>query len=151
MKHFLTTRDSRDNSLGLFSEFDNFFTPFRFEDFRVLSTDIKEYPSYYLLEVEVPGVTKGNVDISVENGYLTVTMTKTDKNDGTVDSWKYLKRERNVSATRKFYIGDVSVDDIKATYNDGVLYINVPKEEKETKSLKRVEIHHPGEEIKDMI
>ena len=74
----------------------------------MLSTDIKEYPSYYLLEVEVPGVTKGNVDISVENGYLTVAMTKTDKNDGTVEFYK-----------NDVYVGSTTYTGTPQTFNWG--------------------------------
>ena len=147
MKNFLSTRDSKANPLSLFSELESFFTPLRAEDYHTLSTDIKEYPSYYLLEVEMPGLVKGNADISLENGYLTVTATKTDKNDGTVDEWRYLRRERTVSATRRFYVGDVDEGEVKATYNDGVLYIHVPKPEKEIKTAKRIEIHHPNDSV----
>ena len=95
-----------------------------------------------MLEIEIPGISKANVDLTVENGYLSVSFTKTDKNDGSIDEWKYLSRERIVSATRSYYIGEVNDTEIKATYMDGVLYVHVPKrvDEKGTGS-KKIEIH----------
>lgn len=125
---------------GLFGEFDRLFNPF-IGDASVLKTDVKEYPDHYLLEVEVPGISKNNIDITVSDGYLTVNSTKTDKNDGTVDDWKYLRRERSVSAARSFYIGDVGEGDVKATYTDGLLYINVMKHTAADATTKKIEIH----------
>ncbi|MBR2968943.1 MAG: Hsp20 family protein [Clostridia bacterium] len=148
MKNYLTTREG-SSPFGLFGELESFFSPFRTEDVHVLATDVKEYPTYYLLEVEIPGMVKGNADISYENGYLTVAATKTDENDGTLGKWRYIKRERTVGATRRFYVGDVNDADIKATYNDGVLYVSVPKTERGGETVKKIQIHHPGDPIKD--
>ena len=140
MRNFLVPTERKGVST-LFDTFDNFFSPF-VRDNTALRTDIKEYPSYFLLEIEIPGISKSNVDLTVENGYLSVSFTKTDKNDGSIDEWKYLSRERIVSATRSYYIGEVNDTEIKATYMDGVLYVHVPKrvDEKGTGS-KKIEIH----------
>ena len=86
MKNFLLPRDGKTNPLSLFSEFEGFFSPFRADELHSLATDIKEYPSYYLLEVEMPGMSKGSADISMENGYLTVSISKTDTNCSTIPS-----------------------------------------------------------------
>ena len=143
MKNYLTPTGNLFGSNGWLSDFDGLFSPFFAGENNVLKTDVKEYPSHYLLEVEVPGISKNNIDISVEGGYLTVSSAKTDRNDGTTGDWKYVKRERSTSATRTFYIGDTAETDIKATYTDGLLYINVPKPAANASegAPKRIEIH----------
>ena len=143
MKNYLTPTGNLFGSNGWLSDFDGLFSPFFAGESNVLKTDVKEYATHYLLEVEVPGISKNDIDISVDGGYLTVSSTKTDKNDGTTGDWKYVKRERSVSATRTFYIGDTAETEIKATYTDGLLYINVPKPAASSAAAatKRIEIH----------
>ncbi len=142
MKHFLVPQNNFFGEGGWLSDFDGMLSPFVNEN-TLLRTDVKEYAEHYLFEIEVPGISKNNLDISVDNGYLTVSSTKTDKNDGTIDDWKYIKRERSVSASRSFYIGDVNENDIKATYTDGLLYVNVPRKDVNgtTSTAKKIEIH----------
>lgn len=140
MKNYLSTIDRSYGLSGIFNDFDRMFNPF-FGDAGVMKTDIKEYADHYLLEVEVPGISKANIDISVSEGYLTVSSSKTDKNDGTIDDWKYIKRERSVSAARSFYVGDISDNDVKATYTDGLLYICLQKHGAADTAAKKIEIH----------
>ena len=143
MKNFLMPYRSVFDNVLQQNDADGFFSPFSVFEGNVMRTDTKEYPECYLFEVEVPGISKNDIDLTVENGYLTVSSVKTDKNDGTLGDWKYLRRERLSGATRSFYIGDVNESDIKATYTDGLLYINVPKKnaEGEKDSSKKIEIH----------
>ena len=143
MKSYLIPKSGAFTDGGLLSDFEGLFAPFSAFESNAMRTDIKEYPSYYLLETEVPGISKTDIDILVENGYLTVSSAKTDKNDGTLGEWKYLRRERFTSASRSFYIGEINDAEIKATYNDGVLYINVPKKNPEFsgEGAKKIEIH----------
>ncbi len=142
MKNFMI-KDTGSFNFPLWGDWDGFFPSNSFGEGALLRTDIKEYPTHYLLEIEVAGISKNNIDLSLENGYLTVTCTKTDKNDGTVDDWKYVRRERAVSGKRVFYIGDVCENDIKATYTEGVLYIHLPKrvDDGDCSTLKKIEIH----------
>ncbi|MBQ9481472.1 MAG: Hsp20/alpha crystallin family protein [Clostridia bacterium] len=142
MKNYLTPLGGRIDNGGWLSDLEGIFSPFSPFENNVMRTDMKEYPSYYLIEIEVPGISKSDIEITVENGYLTVSSVKTDKNDGTLGEWKYIRRERFAGATRSFYIGDVGEDDIKATYTDGLLYVNVPKKNASgTDTAKKIEIH----------
>ena len=110
MKNYLVARNNPLADAAWFNDFEGLFSPFSTFDNNVMRTDLKEYPDFFLLEIEIPGTAKNNIDISVENGYLTVSSEKTDRNDGTVNEWKYLRRERLTSASRSFYIGDVNED-----------------------------------------
>jgi len=92
-----------------------------------LQTDIKETEHSYELAINVPGVAKENIDIALENGYLTVTAEQKEEKDE--ENATYVRRERFYrSACRSFYVGDeLKQDDIKAKMENGVLTLTVPK------------------------
>ena len=103
-----------------------------------MKTDIKETESSYILEVELPGYDKKDVNISFEDEHLTVSATKKSEES---ENEKYLRRERFIgTCSRSYYVGDVEKDKIEASYKDGVLYINVPKEEKKPEEAKFIQI-----------
>ena len=93
------------NSFDLFDDFFN-------EDFlprkerNLMKTDIKEHKNKYTVEVDLPGFTKENIDLSLNNGYLNIH-AKMEKNDDKEDEGKFLHRERFFGeCSRSFYVGD---------------------------------------------
>ena len=114
---------------------DSFFKP---RDSRVMKTDIKEHDNNYELLVELPGFNKDNINISMEDGYLTIEANSDTKSEKKEDG-KYVRRERYTGTfSRSFYVGDnITEDDIKASFKNGVLNIAIPKKEIETKSDKK--------------
>lgn len=123
MKRELQTRN---NSYGLFDVFDDFFKPMFFEENRELRTDIKETEQNYELDLELPGYGKDEIKVSLDNGYLTVSAEKHAKEE---DGKKYLRREIRESTSRSYYVGaDVTREQIKAKYDNGILSLVVPKE-----------------------
>ena len=91
-----------------------------------MKTDIKETEKDYVLEVEMPGFEKKDIALKFESGYITVSAKKDAGDDG-----KYIRRERAVSCSRSYYMGDVDETKISAKYNNGVLIVTVPKEKPE--------------------
>ena len=125
MKNYITTRNNRD----LFDEaFDNFFRPFYMDsDSSFMKTDIKETDKNYVMDVEMPGMEKKDINLKFESGYLTVSAKKeTHEEEG-----KYLRRERATSFSRSYYMGDVDEKQIKAKYENGILTVTVPKDKPE--------------------
>lgn len=131
-----------EGGLGLF---DPWFEPFFGEDaskeeknFGMLSmkTDIKEADNGYTMDVELPGFDKKDINLSLDDGYLTITakVDHSEKTDEKTTTKKdnYIHRERfSGVASRSYYVGGIQEKDIKAGYKDGVLTINFPKEKKE--------------------
>ena len=114
------------NGLDVFDEV--FMDPFFSEkENKIMKTDIKEKDGNYVLEVDVPGYNKENIQIELHEGYITVTAThneeKEDKNS------KYLKRERFTGmCSRNYYVGEnVKEEDVKANFKNGILTITFPK------------------------
>ena len=115
----------------LINEFDLLRDPFfgLFEGFSksdVLKSDIKESKDDYIIEVEVSGFNKSDIKLSLEDKYLTLSASKESKVE---DGIKYIHKER-VSGTykRSYFVGDVSIEEVKASINDGILTIKIAKD-----------------------
>ncbi len=115
------------------SIFDNFFEDDDFNLFRwrggasFPSVNVKDEDDSYSLEVAAPGLTKKDFNIEVDKGVLTVS-SETKKEDKE-ETENYTRQEFSYSSfSRSFWLPEeVKEDNIKATYKDGILSIDVPK------------------------
>ena len=99
---------------------------------RMMLTDIKESDKGYELEMDLPGFKKEEIQIELNNGYMTISAAKgLDEDEKDKKSGKYIRRERYTgSCQRSFYVGeDVTEEDIKAEFKHGILKLFVPKKE----------------------
>lgn len=107
---------------------DEFLTPFTsinsaHRSFRV---DVQETENSYLVEADLPGVKKGDINIAYENNYLTISAKREENREERKDN--YIRQERSAGQFRRtFYIDDIDPDRIDASFQDGVLKINLPK------------------------
>ena len=119
---------------------DPFFTE---HESKIMKTDIKEKTDKYLIGIELPGYQKENIKIDVEDGYLTVHAEINSDNEEKEEG-KFVRRERYVgSCSRSFYVwNEVKSEDMKASFKNGILKIEVPKKEykKELPEKKYIEI-----------
>ena len=94
-------------------------------------TDIKDTGKEYVLEADLPGFKKDEVNVELENGYLTITAAKGLDKDEKNDKGVYIRRERySGQCARTFYVGEaVTQEDIKAKFEDGILKVTIPKVE----------------------
>ena len=98
----------------------------------MMKTDIKESDTDYELEMDLPGFKKEEVQVSLENCYLTISAVKgMDQNEQEKETGKYIRRERySGSCERSFYVGeDITKDDIKCEFKHGILKMNISKKE----------------------
>lgn len=106
----------------------------------VMSTDVKEVENGYELEMDLPGFKKDEIKASVENGYLTISAARgLDEDEKDKKSGKYIRRERYAGACeRSFYVGEgISQDDIKASFQHGILKLFIPKEPEKSVAEKK--------------
>ena len=114
---------------------DMFRTPFdmmRNVQIPGMKADVQEFDDKYQMDIELPGFTREEIHADLENGYLTIqaehSENKEEKNekDGT-----YIRRERySGKYQRSFYVGDeMTQEDIKANFRDGVLKLEIPKKD----------------------
>ena len=98
----------------------------------LMKTDIKENENAFEISMALPGVKKDDIEIELKDEYLTVSATSNMKKDEEDKKSNYIRRERYYgSCSRSFYVGDaVTENDIKASYEDGILTLDIPKVEK---------------------
>ena len=98
----------------------------------LMKTDIKETEGGYELEMDLPGFTKDEIKVSLEDGYLTISAAKgLDEDKQDKKTGNYIRKERYAGACeRTFYVGDnLTEEDIKAGFKHGVLTLSIPKKE----------------------
>ena len=94
----------------------------------LMKTDIKETEGGYELEMDLPGFTKDEIKVSLENGYMTISAAKgLDKDEQDKKSGRYIRKERYAgSCERSFYVGeDITEEDIKGEFKHGILKVNM--------------------------
>lgn len=103
-----------------------------------MQTDVAESEDAYTVEMNLPGVKKENVKIELKDGYLIVNASTKSETTEEDKKTKYIRKERySGSGSRTFYVGkDLTQEDIKAKFEDGVLKLTVPKIEKKPEEPK---------------
>lgn len=103
---------------------------FNVDESKIMKTDIKEHENNYSIVVDLPGYNKEDIKVSVEDGYLTIHATMDSENEEK-EKGKFVRRERYFGeCSRSFYVGDdITTEDIKASYKNGSLKLEVPKKE----------------------
>ena len=103
-------------------------------------TDIKETEEKYLIEAELPGMDKEDIELELNDDYLTIKADNEEVIKEEEDD--YIRKERRTGKyQRSFRLNNIEKDKIEAEYNNGILEINLPKmedntEEKTTISIK---------------
>lgn len=106
-------------------------------DFRF---DLYEKEENFIIEADLPGVLKSDINIEIEAPYLTIRVTRESKNadDAAI---RYIHSERFFgSFERTFDIADVDTEAISASYENGVLKLTMPKKKAENHKKKSLVI-----------
>ena len=87
---------------------------------RMMKTDVKETDAGYELAVDLPGLNKEEINLELDNGYLTISAAKAVENKDEQNG-KVLRQERySGTMSRSFYVGEhVTEEDVKAKYENG--------------------------------
>ena len=124
--------------------FDDFFEDFNSWPFQqnthLMKTDIREHESKYMLDVELPGFTKEDIKVSLSDGYLEIEAEKHEDNK-IKEKGNYLRRERFYGQVkRSFYVGNIELDQIDGSFENGVLHLEIPKENQVSTQKKYLEL-----------
>ena len=112
---------------------------------RIMNTDVKEHDDRYEVDIDLPGFKKDEISVMLHNGYLSISADKGLKEEEKDKQGKLIRQERYTGAMhRSFYVGDqLTEEDVKAKFEDGVLRLNIPKKEAKKLPEKRT-IHIEG-------
>ena len=139
MRNYLSRRNN-DLGFNFFDDmFDDFFKPvFYGVKENSMRTDVKENENGYELAIDMPGYDKKDISLSLENGYLKVEARREEKEE---DKDSFVRRERSYSCARSYYVGDkITEEDVKAKYENGILTLLVPKNDKKQLPKKNISI-----------
>ncbi|MAO10204.1 MAG: molecular chaperone Hsp20 [Flavobacteriaceae bacterium] len=136
----------RRNSNWFPSLLDEIFTENRldtpnYENFSIPAVNIQEKNTNFVIELAVPGLSKENFNIEVDNNILKVSAEVTSGNEEntTENETKFTRKEFNYNGFKRSFTlpENINVENVNASYENGVLEITLPKKEEE-KVLKRM-------------
>lgn len=97
----------------------------------MMKTDVKETDEGYEVDIDLPGFKKDEIQLELNNGYLTISTQKALEKDEKNKKGRMLRQERYAGVMqRSFYVGDaITEEDVKASYESGVLHLMIPKKD----------------------
>ena len=121
--------------------FKNFWGSNELATFDALKTDVIDQGDSYLLQAELPGFDKSDINIDLKDNMLTISASHKEENNEE-DKNKYIRRERYYSSySRSFRVNDVEPGDIDASYNNGILEVKFPKKDVAAKEeVRKIEV-----------
>ena len=138
LRNFLANGDS----------YQDFFTPlFSFigdkdDSNSLMRTDIEESKDNYTLLVEVPGVKKDEIKMSLEDGYLKISYSLNKEEKENQEKKIYHIERRRGYYSREYFVGyDISKENINASLDNGILTITIPKVKTKSEEEKYIKIN----------
>lgn len=129
--YFVKKSNNEEKKNNLVDEFQNFFMDSFFSN-KALKTDIVETDKGYVLKVELPGVDKKDVSLDFNNQYLTLSVNQEESKED--KDQHYIRKERSrYSYSRSYYLDKANESDIKAKLENGILTIQIGKNEEDIK------------------
>ena len=95
----------------------------------LMKTDVRETEDSYELDIDLPGFKKDEIDLDLNDGYLTISAAKGLDKDTEDKKGKYIRQERYAgTCSRSFFVGEtVAPEEVSAKFEDGILRITLPK------------------------
>ena len=122
--------------------FEDFFNEPMFPTFfanRGMKVDIKENENDYVLEAELPGVDKENINVELKDDILTIKVEQNEQLEEEREN--YIRKERRVcSACRSFQLPNIKNEEVTANFNNGILTITLPKRDPGKRNIRRINI-----------
>lgn len=133
---------TRFNSLFDDAFFNNFFRPVASDKGeRVPAIDVHESDGGYCIKADLPGISKDDIQVTLENGVLTIS-AETKQEDKEEKDGKVIRQERHYGQyVRRLSVGDnLDPASIKARFENGVLQLDLPKPEPKAPEVSKVTI-----------
>ena len=97
--------------------------------------DIEEAEKEYIVEAELPGVKKEEIDLGIEDDNLCISVNRQE--ESAKEGKNFVHRERRMaSMSRRIRLADANLAEIKAKLDEGVLTVTIPKQDKALASRK---------------
>lgn len=128
------------NPGDLFKDFGRQFFE-QFPDSTSIKSDVKELDNAYVVEAELPGFQKENISLQFENNVLTIEGKQVIENNEEDEAGRLIHQERSTSNVKRQYpFENVDENAIKASYENGMLNVTLPKKTQEERSSSNIQI-----------
>ena len=119
-----------------FDSMDDFFAPLaKVTGDYGFKMDVEDAGDAYVVSAELPGVTKDQVDVELNEGRLSISVDKKESDEKKDKT--YLQKETSEwQASRGVYLKDAAREGLSAKLEGGVLTVNVPKQQKQSNMTK---------------
>lgn len=133
-------RKNRNDFFSFFDEMERNFMQNFGAQLPAFKADIVDRGDRFVLEADMPGFDKEDINIDVDNNKLTITAKHNVNKEENKEN--YVRRERRYgSFTRSFDVSNVKTEEIKADYKNGVLTLNLPKKDGNNPGSRKIDIH----------
>lgn len=130
-----------DSLMNLFDQMERNFWRDTGSSFSSFPTDIKDEGTQFVLTAELPGFSKEDINLKLDNGVLTISAEHKDETEHKDEKENYLCRERHYgSYQRSFSVSGIQEDAITAAYDNGVLTLTLPKESPVVPAARQIDI-----------
>lgn len=123
-----TLRRLHDEMDGLFNRFFD-WDPQAGDRGWMPALDLAEREDALVVKAELPGMSKDDIDISVQGNVLTISGEKKDSTEEKKDEYYHVERRHGYFRRDITLSSEVDAEKIEATYHDGVLTVTLPKSE----------------------
>ena len=122
--------DRRDDNLfNLFDNFERKFFGNTAANLPAFRTDIRDQGDKFLLEAELPGFDKEDIQLELTDGILTIKAEHKENSEEKNDKGEFVRRERRYgSFSRTFDVSGIDESAITASYKSGILELSLPKQ-----------------------
>lgn len=111
------------------------------QQLRQFSTDIRDDGDKYVIEADLPGFNKEDINVDIQGNRLTISAQRSTQSEDKDAKGNYIRCERSYgSYSRSFDVSGVDVDAIKANYRHGVLQLTLPKKAEPQPTSRHIEI-----------
>ena len=125
-----------------FRELDEIEKSFFGRDMTSFKTDIRDNGQSFILEADLPGFKKEDINIDITGGYLTIKAERKSEYEDNDQKGNYVRCERSYgSYQRSFSLDGIDENAISASLSDGVLKLTLPKIEKKLPETRHLEIN----------
>ena len=140
--NFIKSVNDEINSI-LNRHFNSYYPDYDYEnttDNLIMPVEVRDKANEYDIRAELPGVKKEDLDISLNDGYLTINATKTEEKSEDEKSYKKSEFCYGVFSRTVKLSKEVDADNIEAKLDNGVLKIIAPKVNKGKEKIKKISV-----------
>ena len=104
-----------------------------------MRVDIRETEKEFILDADLPGIRKDQINMEVNDDQLTVSVVEDENKETKKEGYIYRER-RYGTISRSFPLTNIDADKITAAFENGMLSVTLPKKEPGLPTSRKIDI-----------